>query len=375
MQIYVIGVNYKTTPIEIREKLSIAKDEYEKMLSGIKKLEGVSECALLSTCNRTEIHIYSDDALQGTGNIEKKLCLMKELDIYKIKKYFYVYEGINAIKHIIKVASGMDSMILGEDQILCQFKKAYEISMKYGTSKAVLNTLSRLAITSSKKIKTRSLELGKAASIAGVVCQLLQQLYDTELTTKNILIIGSGEIGTSVCEKLISAGADNIYMTKRYRPISEDINKNTLSEDLKNKIINEGINESIKNNKIKVKTIDYNDRYTYIEKCNVIIGATSSPHYTVTKDILEKTLVNKEIGHIFIDLAVPRDFDQSINEIDNVKLFNIDELKHQLRNNSPKCERQFDYNFINKQIENYTEEFFSWYARRNIYGLAKGYSV
>lgn len=343
MRIYVVGVNYKTTPLETREKFSIKQEEYEGMLSGIKKLEGVSECALLSTCNRTEIHIFSQDKLLDTCNIEKNFCLLKGLDIYNMKKYFYVYEGINAIKHIIKVASGMDSMILGEDQILGQFRKAYEISMKYGTSKAVLNTLSRLAVTSSKKIKTRSLLLGKASSISCQVGQLLEQLYGKEVNSKNILIIGSGEIGTAVCEKLLSTGVQNIYLTKRRTNTKE-----------------------ITNEDIRVKNIDYNDRYSYIDKCHVIIGATTSPHYTVTLDILEKTLFNKVMKHIFIDLAVPRDFDVAINEIKNIELYNIDQLKDLLIKN-PKIEKQLDHNFINEQIDSYTEEFISWYKRRNNY--------
>lgn len=348
MNLYVVGVNYKKTPIEIREKFSIEQEEYEKMLSGFKKLEGVSECALLSTCNRTEIHVFSEINLLDTGNIEKNFCLLKGLDSHRMKKYFYVYEGINAIKHIIKVASGMDSMILGEDQILGQFRKAYELSMKYGTSKAVLNTLSRLAVTSSKKIKTRSLLLGKASSVSGQVVQLLQQVYCKELSSRNILVIGSGETGTAVCEKLLTAGAAKIYMTRRSRIISTD--NDTVSTNDDNKVI----------------TIDYNHRYSYIDQSDVIIGATSSPHYTITLDILEETLLNSTKEHIFIDLAVPRDFDEAINEVKNVELYNIDQLK-EIISSSPKSERKFDHDYISEQIDSHTEEFIKWYRKRNIY--------
>ncbi|MDF2987292.1 MAG: hemA [Eubacterium sp.] len=345
MKLYVIGVNYKTTPIEIREKFSIEQEEYERILSGIKKLEGISECALLSTCNRTEIHIFSEDSLADTGNIEKSFCLMKGLDIYNMKKYFYVYEGINAVKHIIKVASGMDSMILGEDQILGQFRKAYELSMKYRTSKAVLNTLSRLAVTSSKKIKTRNLLLGKVSSIAGQTGQLLEQLFGKELIFSNILVIGSGEIGTAVCQKLLEAGVENIYITRRNWKVTEEL----------------GINDHT-----RVKTIDYNDRYSYIDKSHVIIGATSSPHYTITQDKLEENLSDKTNKHIFIDLAVPRDFDEAINKIENIELYNIDRLK-ELKSMSIKSERQFDHIYIREQIDSHTEEFVKWYRKRNIY--------
>lgn len=212
MNLYVIGVNYKSTPVQIRERLSIDRQEYENILSSIKLLEGVSECSLLSTCNRTEIYIFSESPLHDTGHIETHLCSLKGLDIFEVKKYLYVYEGINAVRHIFVVASGMDSMILGEDQILGQFKTACGISMKEGTSKAVLNTLSRLAITSSKKIRSRNLELGRISSIAGRVGGFLADIYGRGLSDRSFLIIGSGEVGNKVLKELLSLGAVNIHI-------------------------------------------------------------------------------------------------------------------------------------------------------------------
>jgi glutamyl-tRNA reductase len=347
MGIYVIGVNYRTTPVQIREKFNIDSEEHVAVLSSIKQLAGITECALLSTCNRTELHIFSEGTLLDTGHIEKHLCALKGIDIYQVKKFFYVYEGLNAIKHIMKVASGMDSMLLGEDQILGQFKKAYELSMKQGASKAVLNTLSRLAITSSKKIKTRNLMLCKVSSVAGQVGDLLVEQFGKELADKNILIIGSGEIGNMVCEKLTQIGVADIFLTQRSR--------------YEDKII-------IKNES-EVKTINYNDRYLYIEQCDVIIGATSSPHYTITLDILEETIVNKDRSHIFIDLAVPRDFDEEICQLDNVNLYNIDDMKNIVCKNI-KGTKQLDLHYVHEQINSYADEFIRWFQYRNafVYG-------
>lgn len=344
MDLYVIGVNYKTTPVQIREKFYIDEHEYERVLTSIKLLDGVAECALISTCNRTELHIFSDSNLLDTGYIENHLCTLKDLDIYQVKKYFYVYEGIGAIKHIIKVPSGMDSMIIGEDQILGQFRKAYEISMKQGASKAVLNTLSRLAITSSKKIKTRNLMLGRVSSVAGQVGKLLIELFGEDLAEKNILIIGSGEIGNMVSEELLQIGVDDIYMTKRTR----------------------GGAEGATSNKSKVKTISYNDRYLYIEQFDIVIGASSSPHYTITRDMLEEKIKNKDRRHIFIDLAVPRDFDKSICQIENICIYNIDDLKN-ITCSKRKGTNQFDLHYIHEQINCHTNEFIRWFQYRNAF--------
>lgn len=347
MRVYVVGVNYKTTPIEIREKFSIEPDEYERMLSGIKKDEGISECAILSTCNRTEIHIFSEASSLDTAIIEKIFCQLKGLDIYKMKKYFYVYEGVNAVRHIIKVAAGMDSMILGEDQILGQFRKAYDISIKYGTSQAVLNTLARLAVTSSKKIKTRSLAIKKVSSVAGQVGQLLEEQYGSNLAGKNVLVIGSGEIGKAVSKMLLETGIKNILITKRDIVIQEKSQDNTVFE-----------------------TIDYNDRYSYIEQADIIIGATSSPHYTITSDILSESIKDKEKKHLFIDLAVPRDFDEAIERLDNVNLYNIDQLKN-IESSCSDTEKLFDFDYINEQINCHIHEFIRWYNYRNTFMKAQ----
>lgn len=347
MGIHVIGVNYKTTPLQIREKFSIGAEELEKVLSGIKSLKGVTECAVLSTCNRTELHIFSEDTLFDTGYIEERLCSLKGLEIYQVKKYFYVYEGTGAIRHIIKVASGMDSMVLGEDQILGQFKKAYELSIKNGTSKSVLNTLSRLAITSSKKIKTRNITVGKVSSVAGQACGLLSELFGEGLTGKNVLIIGGGEIGGAVKEKLLEEGVREIYITSR----------------------RQGKVCSADNNKSKVETISYDDRYSYIEQCDIVIGATSSPHYTITRDMLEKIIADKAKEYIFIDLAVPRDFDDSIGQIRNVNIYNIDDLKRTISRD--RNTRPMDLDFIQEQINSHSDEFLRWFQYRKTF-LVKG---
>lgn len=345
MNLYVIGMNYKTAPVQIREKFSICSDEYDRVLSGIRQLDKVTECALLSTCNRTELHIFSESSQSDTGEIEACFCTMKGLELYEVKKYFYVYEGINAIRHIIKVASGMDSMILGEDQILGQFRKAYELSMKQGASKSVLNTLSRLAITSSKKIKTRNIITGKASTVAGQVGELLAGIFGKELADKSALIIGSGEVGRLVSEELLKIGTPDVFMTKRNKP------------------------GAINDDGMKVRQVDYKDRYSCIEHCDIIIGATSSPHYTITSDVLDGYMKNRDRKRIFIDLAVPRDFDESIGRFENVSMYNIDDLKtftfHKAKGN-----KQFDMEYIQEQINSHAEEFIRWFQRRNVFACS-----
>lgn len=369
MNLYVVGVNYKTAPIQIREKFSIGEQEYDKVLSGIRLLDHVTECALLSTCNRTELHIYTELACPDTGFIEARFCQLKGLNHYEVKKYFTIYEGTSAIRHIMKVASGMDSMILGEDQILGQFKRAYEISMKQGTSKAVLNTLSRLAITSSKKIKTRKISAGKASTVAVQAGELLSGIFGKDLALKKVLVIGSGEIGKMVAAELACSGVPDVYMTRRYSAGTEagaakEAGVGEKAGAAGNSIVEE--NSAATAGQSKVRYIDYNDRYTFVDQCDIIIGATSSPHYTITRDMIEKKLGNRHIRRIFIDLAVPRDFDENIRQIENISVFNIDDLKT-ITCNKAKGTNLLDIGYIQEQINCVTEEFLAWLQRRNFF--------
>jgi len=242
----------------------------------------------------------------------------------------------------------MDSMILGEDQILGQFKRAYEISMKQGTSKSVLNTLSRLAITSSKKIKTRNIYLGKAHSVAGRAVWLLDELFGVELKNKRVLMIGSGEMGQLVAQELQQKEVTGIQMTKR----------NMASVD-KVQLITHNI-----------EYVDYADRYQALLECDIIISATSSPHYTITKDVLEGIISDKHRDYLLIDLSVPRDIDTLIREINRVRLYHMDDISS-LGDKETKNIKQMDLEYIQEQIDLHTEEFIRWYQYHNAYSSKK----
>lgn len=345
-QIYVIGVNYKTTPIDMRAHFSIEIKDYAITLEEINKIEGVLECAILSTCNRTELHVVMSNSLQDGEEIERRFCLLKKLDLYQVKKYFYVYKGVEAIHHIIKVASGMDSMILGEDQILGQFKKAYEISMKQRSTKSVLNTLSRLAITSSKKIKTRNIYLGKARSVAGRAATILLKHFQETLANKTVLMIGAGEIGQLMTRELMKLGVRDIKMTKRN--MCQVAESELPMRD--------------------VFYVDYLKRYEYIKQSDIIISATTSPHYTITKDCLDLLALNQDKEHFFIDLALPRDIDTSIKEIKGVHLLDMDEMCQFVDKDEKKI-KSMDLQFVQEQIDLHTEEFIRWYQKHRVYSL------
>jgi len=314
MDVFIIGLSYKTAPVHVREKLCFAgKEEWKEALAQIHSLPGIAECILLPTCNRTEVYFYLDEGRFSPGRrtfnpdvVGRKLCEVTGQNFDNLKKYFYTLSGQDALSHIFRVASGMDSMILGEDQILTQVKDAFQLALEIKTTSAILNTLMRKAITSSKKIKTfaqnnSDWHYAASRSIACSAIRLLEDVFTGDMGQKRALVIGSGKTGFLVMDELQKAGVKSIILAgRKYKSI-----KIPAYADL----------------------IDYQDRYSLINTCDIIVSATRSPHYTITREALEKSMGIPSRPKVFVDLAVPRDIDPEIAKMFHVAYFNIDSFQ------------------------------------------------
>jgi glutamyl-tRNA reductase len=341
MNIYISGVTYKTTPLEIREQLSFNGEEQRKALREISKLPCVAECVLLSTCNRTEAYLYSADKTFDNSLIEKALCDIKRLDSRKFKKYFNSYRDDKAVQHLFKVACGLDSMVLGEDQILGQVKSAYELSLELGASSSVLNTLFQDAIAAAKKVKTSTGLSKNSVSIGALTVKLVYEEFAGKLGDKCALVIGAGKIGAAVLKNLSARGIAKIYLTNRSHGKAEDLSKT------------EGI----------IRPIAYNDRYSVINECDILVSSTSSPHYTITRDVLEKHLAGGK-RRVFIDLAVPRDLDESLKDIRGVTYYHIDHLQKVADENIGR--RMVEAARAEQIIGQFVADYEKWYEFRSV---------
>lgn len=346
MNIYVSGVNYKTTPLEIREKLSFGASEQRLALGEVHGLECVAECILLSTCNRTEIYIFSDDANFSNDKVERVLCGIKGLNLYEMKKYFYFYSGVKAVRHLFKVSCGLDSLVLGEDQILGQVKNAHELALEMNTSAGVLNTLFRQAVTAAKKVKTCTNISRNSVSIGSLAIKLLSGIFGGQFENKSALVIGAGKIGSIALKNLNCKGIGKILVTNRTHGKADDLSKVYCN----------------------VYPISYNDRYSVINECDIVISSTSSPHYTITRDMLEKYITGGR-ERIFIDLAVPRDLDVEIREIPGVRYYNIDDLQAAADENIDK--RVMEASRAEEIINEFVDEYEKWYEFRNALPVIK----
>lgn len=297
MDFAVVGVNHNNTPINIRETVSFTDTQ---KIEGINFLldNGIEEAIILSTCNRSEVYIYSN-------NISDKVEVVKNFyqdffDVENIEKFLFNKTGEEAIKHVFNVSAGLDSLVLGEDQILGQVKDAHDFARQLGSSKKVFNKLFREAITVSKDIKTTTKISHQPLSISYIGIKCLKEKMGS-LENKNALVIGLGKMSKLAMKHLEEEQLNNIYVTNR------------SYEKLKN------IQDEYKN----LIPIKYEDRYEVMDKVDIVISATASPHTVLKKAEMPKTS-NKLI---MMDIALPRDIDKNLNEFENIEVYDIDDLK------------------------------------------------
>lgn len=297
MKLAVIGVNHKSCPIEIREKVAFTRS---KEIEGMRLLaeRSVTEVVILSTCNRSEIYIYDHD-LEAAINKVKNF-YSEFFDQPHIKEYLFVKTGKEAIAYLYRVASGLDSIVIGEDQILGQVKAAHTLAMTYHTSGKVLNKVFREAITSAKEIKNKTKISEQPLSISRIAVKFLKEKQGT-LKDKTALIIGAGKMNELTIKYLLEEEVGIIYVMNR---------THTKAISLTDKY--EGL-----------VPIHYDERYEVLEEVDFVISATASPHIILE---YEKMKELKKALYI-MDIAMPRDIDPRINRLPFAYVYDIDDLK------------------------------------------------
>ncbi|MGN1134071.1 MAG: glutamyl-tRNA reductase [Oscillospiraceae bacterium] len=298
---FCISISYKNTPYEIREKLSFSKDIQAELLSRLKS-DGVLQSVILCTCNRTEIYFC--------GNAEKVirlLCLYSGLSEENLCPYLRRYQNDKAILHLFRVACGIESMVIGEDEILGQTKNAYLFAKDCGTVGYEINVIFQWAFACAKKIKTDTSISSCSVSTATLAANEAAK-FDSHV--KVLLIGATGSIGSIILKNLVSH--KNISVTATIRSHNSPL-KFSATES--------------------VKTIDYRERYNNINNADCIISATSGPHYTVTLKELKNSLSTQK-PRLFIDMAVPHDIDKNITQLSQVRLIDIDHFEQLAKENN-----------------------------------------
>lgn len=293
------GLNHKTAPINVREKVALPSAMHDSLLNSLLDLSEVNEAAILSTCNRTEIYCDTKDPQALVGWLAKEHHLSKE----SLSPFLYIHEGHQGIKHTLRVASGLDSMMIGEPQILGQMKQAYQQACRLGSIKTQLRPVFEYIFSASKRVRTRSGIGTNPVSIAYAAVQLIGQFF-SNYKSLNVFLIGSGETASLVAKYLHQQGVHQFMIASRTRD-----NAKKLADTFGG------------------KTLSIGDIPQHLAHADVVISATACPLPFINKNLVEHAL--KQRNHapmFFLDLAVPRDIENDVRELDHVHLYNVDDL-------------------------------------------------
>jgi glutamyl-tRNA reductase len=301
------GLNHKTAPIEIRERLSVSSElEQQKLIEALKGHADIQEVVVLSTCNRTEIYCASHSELELPPWLAKHY----DFEVPNLRKHLYTHQDEQGIKHAIRVTAGLDSMMLGEPQIFGQMKTAYQLAEKHGAIGQTLRPIFHHVFAASKKIRTKT-ELGVSpvsVAYAGVnlISQTLENLEDLK-----VLLIGAGETSQLVAKYLKNAGVSQFMVANR---------------DLKN--------ASNLAHELNGESYAINDLALAIERADIIISATACPLPFISKRLVQAAMEKRpESPKFFLDLAVPRDIEANVAELNKVFLYNVDSLQTMVEKN------------------------------------------
>ena len=305
------GINHKTAPISLREQVAFSPDEIPDALRDAREFIGTEEVAILSTCNRTELYCtINDSATQLFDRALDWLTHYHKVDYRELSQHSYIYHGKESVRHIMRVACGLDSMVLGEPQILGQLKSAYATAQEAGTTGSGLNRLFQHSFTTAKQIRTETAINEQPVSVAFAATQLAKQIF-ADLSDNTALLIGAGETIELVARHLRQQGLTKIIVANR-----------TLER------------ARLLTNEFGGRPILLSDLTQVLHEADIIISSTASPVPVLGKGAIEKALKKRRHRPIFmVDIAVPRDIEPEVSELSDIFLYTVDDLNGVIEDN------------------------------------------
>jgi glutamyl-tRNA reductase len=305
MNIAVVGLSHKTAPIEVREKLSIPEAQIEGAIAHLLSYPHVDEVTILSTCNRLEIYIVSSETTQGINEVTQFLSEHSKLPIISLRHHLFMLLHTDAVTHVLRVSAGLDSLVLGEGQILAQVKHTHKLGQQFNGIKTILNRLFKQALTAGKRVRTETSIGTGAVSISSAAVELAQMKVGN-LSTYRISILGAGKMSRLLVQHLISKGANHISIVNRSRGRAEELVKLFPEQPIQIHLLSATM--------------------SIIAESDIVFTSTSSTEPILDRAKLETVLEPNQKLMLF-DISVPRNVDADVNDLANVKAFNVDDLK------------------------------------------------
>ena len=342
MSIVVLGLNHKSAPLEIRERLAFDAQEVPTALEQLHAMDPQGEFVLLSTCNRVELYYAGEQkADEIAGRLIEFHGRFHQIEPEVFQSALYLHENEDAVRHLLLVSAGLDSMVLGEAQILGQVKESYKIACAAKTSGKILNRLFHHAFSVAKSVHTRTSISNGRVSVAGVAVELAQQLFD-DMAGARVVVIGAGSTGELVVQHLLKAGCTDVTVVNRSYERGEDL---------------------AQKHGIAVGRWDQLDQQ--IARANIVISSAATQDYLYTRRSFEQAVGKRRAGALLIiDVGVPRNFDPSINGIEEVYLYSMEELKEVAEQNLKA--REEDVTSGLEIIYTNAAEFMDWFHAKDI---------
>jgi glutamyl-tRNA reductase len=336
MELLVIGLNHNTAPIEIRECLAFPEDKLGEALSKVHALSSVKEDMIVSTCNRVEVYAATRETDKAVHDLKEFLCQYHGISLKEFEKSLYTHIGEEAVRHIFRVASSLDSMVLGEPQILGQIKEAYDISQQANTSGLILHRLLHRAFHVAKRVRTETKIAISAVSVSSVAVALAEKIFGT-LEKKTVLLIGAGEMCELAARHLVAGGVEKMLVTNRTYERAVSLAQEFSGE-----------------------AIPFEDMPQGLKKADIVMSATNSPQYLIGHDQITKVMKDRRQKPIFfIDIADPRDIEPKVGDVENVYLYNMDDLQ-KVANENVK-DREKEAQKAETLVQDEVVKFVTWY--------------
>lgn len=337
MKIIVIGLNHKTADVDVREKLAFNGPKLEEGLLRIRELPGVNEAIVLSTCNRVEIYASAKDSGKAYETIKRFLSEFHGLDTAALERSLYLYKDRDAVKHVFRVASSLDSMVVGEPQILGQLKDAFEFALGKKTTAVLLNRLMKKTISVAKRVRTDTKIAENAVSISFAAVELARKIF-TDFSEKSFMLLGAGEMAELAAKHMMSFGVKSVTVANRTYERGCDLAKEFNGQAIK-----------------------FEDFLKEMVHSDIVICSTGAADYVLHREEMQRVMKERRQKPVFIiDISVPRNIDPGINDLDNVYLYDVDDLRGVVDTNI--MERNKEAKKAEEIIEEEIDSFEKWLA-------------
>lgn len=350
MTLIALGINHKTAPVSLREKVAFNADSLVEALVSLKEQQKAREAVIVSTCNRTEIYALpvNDDTQRSAADLREWLAEFHAVTDASLDSHSYTYIGDDAVQHMMRVASGLDSLILGEPQILGQVKQAFNDAKHTGVVGNGLERLFQYTFSVAKRVRTETDIGNNAVSVAYAAVQLAKHIF-ADLRNQTVLLVGAGETIELVARHLAEQGVNRIMVANR-----------TLSRA-------ETLAESLSAEPITLAQIP-----THLAQADIVISSTASQLPLIGKGMVEKALKSRKNRPVFmVDLAVPRDIESEVSELDNAYLYTVDDLQHIVEQNI--ASRQSAAQEAEKLIVEQSQAYENWLQRKDDVDVVRSY--